>query len=479
MSTTLVTCYYPLKSKYPPTHYIQWAQDFLQLDAYIVLFTEPHLAELFRLLHKGPENKLLIVETPFVKLEAWKRWAKEWCATHDRDPEKGIHTPELYAIWAQKAFFVKEVVERNPFHTNRFFWCDIGAFRTGLHPEIQTSFPDARHLPEDRILMSSVAPLIPIDTVRKPDGIKGMFLHVNRIVGGLWGGGRTGCLRWHAAYVAMLERYFAAGRFAGKDQSVMLSAYLEDPSLAHIVSCNIGGDIWFYLTHLCSSQHVPYQLDPSYLQVDPPIVCAIVKGDSWQQLSQIGSAYAYAKQHGAALQLLCKDRAWNTPHIEPYYVEELQSDYTPVSPLQFSDICDVRDDLRTLFSPSDDMLRTIYGTYGGLLAHRERIIVVYASRTDVAILPYYVRACADMAQHVRDPIFVLCSDDPSLWHTWISQIPTLHTSLVHILDNSTPSLLSLFQWFIMGHSTVHWWAAWLAHARRVYTPKTDPLWIQF
>ena len=222
MATTLVTCYYPLRSKYPDAQYIQWARTFLQLDASIVLFTEPALAPLFRSIHEqqhaqqqqhahhagGATNKLCILEVPFEQLDAWTLWKEQWIQQHELDPEKNIHSPELYAIWAQKAFFVKKAVDLNPFKTEFFFWCDIGAFREGsLNPVVQTSFPDSRFLLADRILFSSVAPLAPDDFLRGPDGIKGDFLRVDRLVGGLWGGGAAGCVRWLAAYRSMLERY--------------------------------------------------------------------------------------------------------------------------------------------------------------------------------------------------------------------------------------------------------------------------------
>jgi hypothetical protein len=271
MACTLVTCYYPLKSKYPSEQYLRWASDFLKLDASIVLFTTPELAGLFKEIRSKahPVNdhySFHVVEQRFEDLDAWTLYKTEWIKHHALDPERDNHSPELYAIWAQKAFFVKRAIDLNPFGTNYFFWCDIGAFRNGLDPVIQTSFPSVRHLPADRILMSSVGPSLPGDNDVRPDGIRGDFMHVNRIVGGLWGGGALGCIRWLHTYKDMLERYFATGRFAGKDQSVMLSAYLENRTSALIVKSTVPNiDIWFFLTHLCSNHVVHYELDASYI----------------------------------------------------------------------------------------------------------------------------------------------------------------------------------------------------------------------
>ena len=266
MATTLVTCYYPIKSKYPAEQYSAWAEQFLRLDVSIVVFTTRTMASIFRAMRVRHGNKpLYIVELPFEELDTWKLYKNQWIRQYELDHEKA-HSPSLYAIWAQKPHFVRRAIELNPFGTEYFFWCDIGAFREGrLDPVIQTSFPDSRWLPADRILMSAVNPINDDDKERKADGICGDFLHVNRIVGGLWGGGREGCLRWLESYTHMLERYIARGRFAGKDQSVMLSTYLEDRSLANIVRCNYKEvDIWFYLTYLCSKNPITYELEASY-----------------------------------------------------------------------------------------------------------------------------------------------------------------------------------------------------------------------
>ena len=45
------------------------------------------------------------------------------------DPEYNLHCPELYAIWTAKVWMVHETAKANPFHSERFFWVDIGAFR--------------------------------------------------------------------------------------------------------------------------------------------------------------------------------------------------------------------------------------------------------------------------------------------------------------------------------------------------------------
>lgn len=45
------------------------------------------------------------------------------------DPERSIHSPELYAIWNLKHFLVDKVTRLNPYNSNFFIYTDSGAWR--------------------------------------------------------------------------------------------------------------------------------------------------------------------------------------------------------------------------------------------------------------------------------------------------------------------------------------------------------------
>ena len=269
MACTLVTAYYPIKSKFSTARYMEWAATILRIQSPIVLFTDESMVH--SILEKRGERPIHIIALPFEQLETWDRYQTHWKEQHRMDPEQHIHTPELYTIWAEKAFFVEKAIQLNPFQTEFFFWCDIGAFRDPhISQTILDTFPTTQYLEPDRILFQSVGDLKPTDRTRHADGIQGEVISSSwneiRLVGGLWGGGKSACLRWKNAYQRMLEAYFRAGRFAGKDQQVMLSAYLDDPSLAKVVYCTKPYiDEWFFLEHLLSKQEEKYILNPTYL----------------------------------------------------------------------------------------------------------------------------------------------------------------------------------------------------------------------
>jgi hypothetical protein len=267
---TVVTAYYPVRSKFSVDKYLDWATTFLKIKSPVVLFTEEHMVE--SLLAKRGNLPIHIITIPFCELDTWKLYQNHWVEHLNMDPEKHIHSPELYAIWAQKAFFVDRTVQLNPFNTKFFFWCDIGAFRDkDISPVILDSFPTTQYLERYRILLQSIGDVTTNDWIRREDGIRGEVIssswNETRLVGGLWGGGAEACMRWKHAYQSMLEEYFRAGRFAGKDQQVMLSAYLENPSLAKVVYCTKPYiNMWFFLEYLLSNQEEQYELNLSYIK---------------------------------------------------------------------------------------------------------------------------------------------------------------------------------------------------------------------
>jgi len=269
MACTVVTAYYPIKSKFSMERYMEWANTFLRIQSPIILFTEQEMVESIR--QRRGDRPIEIVILPFHELDTWKLYESKWKEQYEMDPEKHRHSPELYAVWAQKAFFVERAIQLNSFQTEFFFWCDIGAFRDPyVSSAILESFPMIDYLEPNSILLQSVGNVVPTDWVPRRDRICGEMIshqwNETRLVGGLWGGGMEGCLQWKKAYQTMLERYFQSGRFAGKDQQVMLSTYLANISLAKVVHCTKPHiDEWFFLEHLLSSQPEKYELNPTYL----------------------------------------------------------------------------------------------------------------------------------------------------------------------------------------------------------------------
>jgi hypothetical protein len=483
----------------------------MKLEAPIVLFTSAEMVDILKTM-RG-DRPLYCIVRPFEQIDSWILYQDEWKAQHALDPEASIHSPELYAIWAAKPFFVNEAITVNPFQAEKFFWCDIGVFREG-EPDIQIlqNFPLASRLPTDRILLNSVLPLNDDDVVTRPDGIYGDFLRRDRIVGGLWGGDKHGCKRWLAAYESMLIRYFTAGRFAGKDQSVMLSALLENPTLATVVRCNTAGNPWFHLTRLLSNPTIQFELDSSYIvtRSEPPVSIQIL-GGLGNQMFQIAAAFAYARRHGGKFLLeeakRHSDRRaiyWDSALYRFYHVlgdridekplakmyDRASTVFTNIPPLPPQGLwiegyfqtglyfAEIRREMLYLMQPSASVLRHIHDTFSELLAEADRVVVVHCRRTDYCesdwnirfhgplSVEYYRTAMERMCSEIADPVFLLCGDDPLFWVNNMNELPALKTHKFHMMTNesdiNTLALLQQFSHFIIANSSFSWWAANLA-----------------
>ena len=100
------------------------------------------------------------------------------------------------------------------------------------------------------MLLLEIDPLKEEDCRRDVWGIPGTFDNVATFGGGILASDAEGWIRWSMAYDAMLIRYYLADRFIGKDQNIMASMILEEPSLATIVKrpAHLGPIAgWFYL----------------------------------------------------------------------------------------------------------------------------------------------------------------------------------------------------------------------------------------
>ena len=528
MSCTIVTGFYPIKSKFSKDTYLEWGRTFLKLASPIVLFTEKNMSGIMK--EMRGDRPIHIVEIPFEELEAWALYKNNWIENYNMDPEKHIHTPELYAIWAQKPFFVEKAIHLNPFYTDYFFWCDFGAFRDPSVPTtVLDSFPTTNYLPQDKIILQAIDDLKDIDKIKKEDGIYGECISSNwnepRLVGGLWGGGIKGCLAWKQSYVEMLERYFKANRFAGKDQMVMLSAYLENPNLATVVKCTLFTiDQWFFFEYLLSNLTVTFQYNHSYsisASNNKPIVTVNMLGGLGNQLFQIATAYAYACKYNGKLQIV-RNKNYNDgrplywdsvlrnytpylvdalPHGLSQWNEEGPTKYTEIPPLpqngmrlgnylqssRYFYTNEIKNEIKYLFRSNHNMLSAIQERYKYILQNKDRVVVVHARRTDYLknqdiinfhgplTVEYYKEAIKKMASIINQPIFLLVSDDSTFWTNMLNDIPEFVTNTLYIVDNETDvntfTLIQQFDYYIIANSTFSWWGAWLSSSpKKVIAP---------
>ena len=252
---TVVTAYYPIRSKYGVDEYVKWIIQFWpNIHCNLVFYTEPSLVSTFEGIFKGRASSR-VIGLPFSSLSAFEKVSPMvWISTHVLDTEPA-HTPELYALWYEKKEFVLRTIQTNPFHSKEFVWCDAGI---GRYPEwipCLGNFPDTKMIPRGKMLLLEIDPFNSEDYIADVHGIKGQFGTRATFGGGILASDITGWNRWSKAYDAMLVRYYLAGRFIGKDQNIFASMALAEPELVVCVKRpSMLGPIsgWFYLLFFLS-----------------------------------------------------------------------------------------------------------------------------------------------------------------------------------------------------------------------------------
>jgi len=528
MSCTIVTAFYPIKSKFTKDKYLEWGKTFLKLKSPIVIFTEEYLIN--ELAGMRGNLPVKFVAIPFEELDTWSLYKNKWIENHTIDPENAYHTPELYAIWAQKAFFVEKAININYFDTLYFFWCDFGAFRDpNIDNTILESFPSTKYFKDDKLLLEGIENLEESDKIIDNDGLPLSRIWNNvRLVGGLWGGSVKACLRWKTLYQTMLEQYFEKNRFAGKDQTVMLSTYLKNPEVATIIRHSVQSiDSWFFFEYLLSDLNIPFAINETYTltngiqdnSINLPPVFVTLSGGLGNQMFQIATTYAYAKRNKGNFKILSRKMYddgrplyWNSvlnkcikylvneiPENLEVWKETQELTYCHIPQLKQNGIyiqgylqtpkyfleADIIDDLKYMFSTSQDVMEIISKKYKYLLENKNRVVVVHARRTDYLrnqdiinfhgplTNDYYIRAINEMSKSIHRPIYLLVSDDNSFWKPLIAEIEELESNYI-LYENDeiiTLGLLQQFNNFIIANSTFSWWAAWLSNnPKRVIAP---------
>jgi hypothetical protein len=219
-SHAVVTAYYPIPTgKHTKGDYKKWYTQFFNcVTCPVICFCPQALETDFKLLAK---NNVTLIIRGFDSFEmmspermyAWKEW-------HNLDPEKNIHSPELYAVWAAKQEFVKEAIKLSDYSI--YTWCDIGCFRT-IRPG---SFDYvSNYIKPSKITCLSIA---------------------NMIGGGVLSGDKNAWDIFSSNYIAELKV-----NIHGKDQ-VIYKRILNESNAVILQPNNKYGDPWFFLTYIFS-----------------------------------------------------------------------------------------------------------------------------------------------------------------------------------------------------------------------------------
>ena len=222
---TVVSAYYPMKSKFSISDYMKWLDFWKEQPCNLVFFTSLEFVPLIENLRKNFKEKTKIIGLEFGDLEAFQKYRKEfWIKEKEKDFEE-YHNHELYAIWYEKKEFVKKAIELNPFSTNKFVWCDAGICRMDFWKEHIRKFPLSYIIPDNKFLLLRIT-----DFEQHDD-----FLKINCVGGGILAARKELWLELCENYDSMLKKYIEQNKFVGKDQSIIASLVKENPYFFHLV----------------------------------------------------------------------------------------------------------------------------------------------------------------------------------------------------------------------------------------------------
>lgn len=164
-------------------------------------------------------------------------------AMNEVDPEKAYHSPDLYAVWSSKTFFLREALlnmQAIGLNVEYVFWNDAGSFREEQDfnrwpalervEEVFSAGAEISGLPKDELFF---IPLwdVPKEPLRNWTPLEGPKEYENSVSEGSFFGGRPNVIHWwYKTYWAYHDYYiFQLDKFAGKDQVVFNGLFMLYP----------------------------------------------------------------------------------------------------------------------------------------------------------------------------------------------------------------------------------------------------------
>lgn len=238
LSLILVSAFFPLaKSKHSMVAYTDWLSRFLsQISTPIYFYCPPHLESTIRLIRGdvGP----ITIDTRFNNafdvppLEGKEDSYKEM---HDWDREKDHHSPELYAVWAAKAYLLSNALKEvetvhGQGNIKYAFWSDAGSFR---ETHTYSNWPSLQRVQEvweeGRDVSSETSDstskiFFPLQRLPPPQFSTWTEssgpIDADFTVGSFFGGPPSAVYWFEKAYYAYHDFYRSSNIFVGKDQTV-------------------------------------------------------------------------------------------------------------------------------------------------------------------------------------------------------------------------------------------------------------------
>lgn len=244
VSSTVVTCYYKIKSKHTHDKYDQWITNFLSnISCNLIIFTSPDLVEYIRQKRLSFLDKTVIKVVEFNDLPLYQTYKPFWEIQYDMDKQQDSgRTKECYVLWNSKLEFLKQAIDKNPFSSDKFIWADIGCLRTvdsSVIKRISDNYPLYNRISNDKIDIVLIEPFF--------NNEQKIFIDEVHFSGAMFGGNKDTIMKFHEFFYQRFDEHIQEGIFIGCDQQTISSVYIENPDLFNcITSKHILDDNWFW-----------------------------------------------------------------------------------------------------------------------------------------------------------------------------------------------------------------------------------------
>lgn len=259
--TTVVSQYFPLEvSKHSKTEYNKWLRTMLLSvsSSPLIFYTDSNTA---KLVYRIRSNTSLFKTTCIIYENIWSMLSKverqrgvNYSFSYKRnqfdlDPEKSIHTPELYAIWNLKSFMMKETIKTNPYSSSFFIYTDAGAWRYGVQPgwpSTELVYELSKKL-NNHILFGQT-----------DETCQGYHKCSSLIQGTFFAGSAQAMLNFERDFWRLHDQLLEQNQFVGKDQNLMRSiAFKTDHGhVSQVARLRNWKNLWIRL--LCDYDYDPW-----------------------------------------------------------------------------------------------------------------------------------------------------------------------------------------------------------------------------
>ncbi len=256
----LVSALFPLKnSKHSQSDYEAWLKRFLgQISTDVYFFAPPESSDLIS--SARPSSFPMTLNTTFSSpfdVPPLRGLQSNYTLMHSQDREKHRHSPELYAVWNAKAYFLSEAINNANKSGKTYdyvFWNDAGSFRDD---HWYTAWPDPRRVTQvfeqgarksgekkEDLIFFPVAGMPywsqrywkedqgPVDVDFSEGGFVFATLSAHILTsypGSFFGGSPSAAQWWSKTFYAYHDHYLSLSYFVGKDQTVFNALFFLYP----------------------------------------------------------------------------------------------------------------------------------------------------------------------------------------------------------------------------------------------------------